>query len=164
MLLVIRATPLPQVWLFVFRFPVDLVSSFGFHAPVCSYSWCLIRLVRVPLTFTHTGPVICSDFWCLVRLVRIPLAPTPRYVRTLDVFFALYAFQSRTDVFGILTSASHHNMRPTDFHVLVCDVKCLVWFALYLSNWFLPCKLEVWQWAVKRRIFDPNIRMDLLPT
>ena len=27
-------------------------------------------------------------------------------------------------------------------------------FAVHPSNWLLRCKLEVWEWAVKRRIFD----------
>ena len=29
-------------------------------------------------------------------------------------------------------------------------------FAFDPSNWSLPYKLEVWEWIVKRRIFDPR--------
>ena len=47
-----------------------------------------------------------------------------------------------------------HCTRYFGFHVLVCGAfgTC---FDLHSSNWFLPYKLEVWGWAVKRRIFDP---------
>ena len=39
-------------------------------------------------------------------------------------------------------------------HVLGCGTfdAC---FCLYPSNWLSACKLEVWEWVVKRCIFDP---------
>ena len=92
MLLVIRTTLLPQVWLFVFSFPVILACSFGFHVPVRS---------------AHS-----SDVWCLKSLVRVPLAFTYRYVWNFDICFELYLVRvlglPRTDTFGLLMLASHH--------------------------------------------------------
>ena len=40
------------------------------------------------------------------------------------------------------------------FRVPVCS-DLLSIFAVYAFNRLLPCKLEVWEWVAKRRIFDP---------
>ena len=142
---------------------------YGYSFSACRRFW----LALLAFTYLYVQTFSVSDF-CLVR---VPWTFTYRYLGTFGVWFALYAFRwlLRCGMFGLLTSASHFT-RFSDFDVSICSVfGCLLcsiirvlltvtyWyvarfgdcFTLHLSNGFLPCKLEVWEWVVKPRILDP---------
>ena len=70
----------------------------------------------------------------LVRVIRVSVTLSHGYVRTFE--------------------SAPHDTGSIGFHVLICGTLGAC-FALRPPDWLLPCKVEVWQWVVKRRIFDP---------
>ena len=79
----------------------------------------------------HTDRLALAYFALSSASDAAPSSFVPRFQRSGDssLFFASFRVPVRSDLLSI--------------------------FAVYAFNRLLPCKLEVWEWVVKRRIFDP---------
>ena len=141
LLLVIRATPLPQVWLFVFSFPVILACSSGFHAPVCSDFMVSDSPCTRPVDFTkRTGTFILLVFGSpCTRSVGFHVQVFSPFLTSASHFTPFS--DVHVPMFGVLMSASRYT-RSIDFsRNVLWDVRCPIYFAPV--KLVVPCKLEV---------------------
>ena len=136
----------------------SITYPFGLHAPECSNFWCLIRLVRVPLTFTYryfqTFVVQTNGLPC-TRYAGFQVLVCSDYWRLL---FAFHAFQSVTFTCVPIWSA---------FWRLLRIIRVLLAFRYWYVGSLVPSLLRtrpigfclvnlmVWEWDVSCRIFHP---------